>query len=240
MDLVATVRKEGSRGGRDSFKWEDVKESAHRENYLGHSLMAPVGRWAKGRDLQWYAKAKDDTAAEDEARQREEELKRIKEAEQEAMARALGLPVPAWSREPNRRKKKRESGSVASAPGTTAITTIVLTDTVPNAETVAELAAGTEAEIAAETATEIGAEIEGGIIIRRIANGEEDGEVIQNPTTTSIIRAADTAITNIADIAMAIGRDRDLGLDHHLHLNEGTVGMTEIEAVSDEDTRVVI
>lgn len=64
--------------------------------------------------------------------------------------------------------------------------------------------------------------------------------MIQNPTTTSIIRAADTAITNIADIAMAIGRDRDLGLDHHLHLNEGTVGMTEIEAVSDEDTRVVI
>ena len=27
-------------GGRDSFKWEDVKDNQHRENYLGHSLMA--------------------------------------------------------------------------------------------------------------------------------------------------------------------------------------------------------
>lgn len=40
MDLVQTVRKEGSRGGRGDFKWEDVKASSHRENYLGHSLMA--------------------------------------------------------------------------------------------------------------------------------------------------------------------------------------------------------
>ncbi|KAJ5674685.1 uncharacterized protein N7477_004619 [Penicillium maclennaniae] len=53
MDLVAGVRKEGSRanmtfpisGGRTEFKWSDVKDSSHRENYLGHSLMAPVGRW---------------------------------------------------------------------------------------------------------------------------------------------------------------------------------------------------
>lgn len=27
-------------GGRDAFKWEDVKDDQHRENYLGHSLMA--------------------------------------------------------------------------------------------------------------------------------------------------------------------------------------------------------
>jgi hypothetical protein len=57
MDLVQTVRKEGSRyvshhqpspditntlcsGGRADFKWEDVKNDSHRENYLGHSLMA--------------------------------------------------------------------------------------------------------------------------------------------------------------------------------------------------------
>lgn len=40
MDLVQTIRKEGSRGGRDAFKWEDVKSSSHRENYLGHSVMA--------------------------------------------------------------------------------------------------------------------------------------------------------------------------------------------------------
>jgi len=34
MDLLSTVRKQGSRGGVD-FKWDDVKGSSHRENYLG-------------------------------------------------------------------------------------------------------------------------------------------------------------------------------------------------------------
>ncbi|KAG2026016.1 hypothetical protein GB937_002159 [Aspergillus fischeri] len=95
MDLVAGVRKEGSRGGRGEFKWSDVKDSAHRENYLGHSLMAPVGRWQQGRDLQWYAKG--ETTAEEQARREREELQRVKQAEEEAMARALGLPLPASS-----------------------------------------------------------------------------------------------------------------------------------------------
>jgi Multiple myeloma tumor-associated len=31
---------EQNRGGRADFKWEDVKQDTHRENYLGHSLMA--------------------------------------------------------------------------------------------------------------------------------------------------------------------------------------------------------
>lgn len=38
----------GTRGGQDQFKWEDVKSDLHRENYLGHSLLAPVGRWQRG------------------------------------------------------------------------------------------------------------------------------------------------------------------------------------------------
>ncbi|KAL1955840.1 hypothetical protein VTO42DRAFT_8079 [Malbranchea cinnamomea] len=92
MDLVATVRKEGSRGGRGSFKWSDVQTSQYRENYLGHSLMAPVGRWQQGRDLSWYTKGKQEDASFADAA-REEEIRRIKDAEQEAMARALGLPV---------------------------------------------------------------------------------------------------------------------------------------------------
>lgn len=99
MDLLATVRKEGSRGGRGDFKWSDVQGSSHREHYLGHSVMAPVGRWQKGRDLNWYAKADDDDADSEAAearaaRERREEIQRVKEAEQDAMARALGLPVP--------------------------------------------------------------------------------------------------------------------------------------------------
>jgi Multiple myeloma tumor-associated len=104
MDLLTTVRKEGSRGGRGDFKWSDVQSSTHRENYLGHSLMAPVGRWQKGRDLNWYAKGDADeeggeTAAEKAERERKEEIKRIKEAEQDALARALGYDVPP--RNPN-------------------------------------------------------------------------------------------------------------------------------------------
>jgi Multiple myeloma tumor-associated len=102
MDLLSTIRKEGSRGGVD-FKWSDVSTSQHRENYLGHSLMAPVGRWQKGRDLNWYAKADpstgvlNETADEKRARERKEEIRRIKEAEEDALARALGLPVPERS-----------------------------------------------------------------------------------------------------------------------------------------------
>ncbi|KAL9117497.1 MAG: hypothetical protein Q9187_005964 [Circinaria calcarea] len=93
MDLVAGVRKEGSRGGRAEFKWEDVKDDQHRENYLGHSLMAPVGRWQKNKDLSWYAKGDDSQAAQDAAKARAEEIKRIKEAEQDALSAALGFTV---------------------------------------------------------------------------------------------------------------------------------------------------
>lgn len=104
MDLLTTVRKEGSRGGRGDFKWSDVQSSSHRENYLGHSLMAPVGRWQRGRDLNWYAKGgtnedSGETLAEKAARERKEEIQRVKEAEQDALARALGYDVPP--RNPN-------------------------------------------------------------------------------------------------------------------------------------------
>jgi hypothetical protein len=80
-------------GGRAEFKWEDVKGDAQRENYLGHSLMAPVGRWQQGRDLNWYAKG-DVDSKEAEAARIKEEKRKLKEAEEDAMLAAMGLPVP--------------------------------------------------------------------------------------------------------------------------------------------------
>ncbi|KAL1901702.1 hypothetical protein Cpir12675_000393 [Ceratocystis pirilliformis] len=93
MDLLSTIRKSGSRGGVN-FSWDDVAKSSRRENYLGHSLKAPVGRWQTGKDLNWYSKSDDPTAEDAKEQLRKDELRKIKEAEEDAIARALGLPPP--------------------------------------------------------------------------------------------------------------------------------------------------
>jgi hypothetical protein len=78
----------GVRGGRDQFSWENVKTDKDREYYLGHSVMAPVGRWQQGKDVNWYSK---DGEAKQKAAQ--EEFNQAKEMEERALMAALGYRV---------------------------------------------------------------------------------------------------------------------------------------------------
>lgn len=95
----------GVRGGRDQFSWDDVKVDKHRENYLGHSIKAPVGRWQKGKDLHWYTREKNSKGSEDALK---EEIKRIKEEEEQAMREALGLAPKRSSRPQGNRLDKHD------------------------------------------------------------------------------------------------------------------------------------
>ncbi|ETV90636.1 hypothetical protein, variant 3 [Aphanomyces invadans] len=76
------------------FKWDDVKNDKYRENYLGHSLNAPVGRWAKGKDLTWYSKGK---ACQSAALA--EEIALAKQRDEDRMNEALGI-APKRHHEP--------------------------------------------------------------------------------------------------------------------------------------------
>ncbi|KAK4430686.1 Multiple myeloma tumor-associated protein 2 [Sesamum alatum] len=95
----------GVRGGRDQFSWDDVKVDKHRENYLGHSIKAPVGRWQKGKDLHWYAR---DKKSDLNSEAMKEEIRRIKEEEEQAMKEALGLAPKRATKSQGNRLDKHE------------------------------------------------------------------------------------------------------------------------------------
>ncbi|XWS08137.1 hypothetical protein CRYUN_Cryun41cG0054500 [Craigia yunnanensis] len=107
----------GVRGGRDQFSWEDVKVDKHRENYLGHSIKAAVGRWQKGKDLHWYARDKNSKGSDTEALK--EEIRRVKEEEEQAMREALGL-APKRSGQPQGSRLDKHELSELVKRGSTA------------------------------------------------------------------------------------------------------------------------
>lgn len=94
--------REGVRGGRAAFSWEEVKSDKQRDHYLGHSIMAPIQRLGQRNDVLWYSRDKqnsgennEEEATNDEERHRRkkaEERMKIKEAEERALAEALGVP----------------------------------------------------------------------------------------------------------------------------------------------------
>mmetsp|Transcript_35436 Transcript_35436/g.59724 ORF Transcript_35436/g.59724 Transcript_35436/m.59724 type:complete len:242 (+) Transcript_35436:105-830(+) len=86
MSLYNGPARGGTRGGKDQFKWDDVKTDQDRENYLGHSVMAPVGRWQKNKDILWWTREK-----EGQGQSMAEERRAMKEQEEQLMREALGL-----------------------------------------------------------------------------------------------------------------------------------------------------
>lgn len=95
----------GTRGGQAEFKWSDVSADKDRENYLGHSINAPTGRWQKKKDVHWYNRELKSSQEE-----RAEEIRKIKEVEAEALSVALGFGP-----------SKKESSSSTQGTGTNAI-----------------------------------------------------------------------------------------------------------------------
>ncbi|KAF6259459.1 kinase phosphorylation protein-domain-containing protein, partial [Scenedesmus sp. NREL 46B-D3] len=89
MSLYNGPPRPGARGGRGEFSWDNVKADKDREYYLGHSVKATTGRWAKGKDVFWYTKAAGAGGVSND------ELEAVKQQERDMMAEALGLKPKA-------------------------------------------------------------------------------------------------------------------------------------------------
>ena len=96
----------GTRGGKDQFSWEQVKNAPDKTYYLGSSVKAVAGRWQEGKDVFWYTKAKGGSGQDVQ-----DEIKAVKEREEALMRQALGLHpddgVHTGSREEPERHTRR-------------------------------------------------------------------------------------------------------------------------------------
>ena len=87
--MVRCFCGQGSRGKPLHPCYSHLPTPHATQNYLGHSINAPTGRWQKNKDVHWYNRDKQATDAE-----RAEEIRKIKELEEEALAVALLVPSP--------------------------------------------------------------------------------------------------------------------------------------------------
>ena len=74
-------REGGTRGGRDQFSWDTVKDDKFRDYYLGST--------SKLAGEQWYEKTPATTAGASDEAKRREEIAAVREAEQLMARRAL-------------------------------------------------------------------------------------------------------------------------------------------------------
>ncbi|KAI0686741.1 kinase phosphorylation protein-domain-containing protein [Cytidiella melzeri] len=98
----------GTRGGQAEFKWSEVSADKDRENYLGHSINAPTGRWQKNKDVHWYSR--DLSGDGEEKRLRKEKRRAEKEGNEQSSRRAHRRRSDSRSCSPRRRDREDSSG----------------------------------------------------------------------------------------------------------------------------------
>ena len=78
--------RDGNRGGLGLFKWESIHQDQDKTHYLGNTVKASTGRWAKQKNLDWFHIEKESSKSVDL-----DEIAEIKRLENIAMQQALGL-----------------------------------------------------------------------------------------------------------------------------------------------------